>query len=186
MPLLTIFSAPKPFTDPHIATIQRNAMQSWLGLGPEVEVFLVGEEAGLVEVARDFSLEVLAPVKRNLSGTPLVSSIFSLARQASSSPFLVFVNADIILMNDLVKAVSTVSRSLGINNFQDNNSFLMIGQRWDLEIRRLLEFSSDWEQQLVTEIRTNGQLHAPAGSDYFVFPREAFSEIRCRELRLAK
>ncbi|OGO28910.1 MAG: hypothetical protein A2Z16_04875 [Chloroflexi bacterium RBG_16_54_18] len=177
MPLLTVFSAPKPFTDPHVATIQRNAMQSWLKLGPQVEVFLVGEETGLVEAASDYSLIVLAPVERNSSGTPLVRSVFSLARKASSSPILVFVNADIILMNDLVKAVSTVSRSLSNNNLQENKSFLMIGQRWDLEIGRLLEFSSGWEQQLKNEIRVNGQLHAPAGSDYFVFPREAFTEI---------
>ena len=29
MPLITIFSSPKPFINPHIATIQRNAIQSW-------------------------------------------------------------------------------------------------------------------------------------------------------------
>jgi hypothetical protein len=29
MPLITLFSAPKPFTDPHIALIQRNALHSW-------------------------------------------------------------------------------------------------------------------------------------------------------------
>jgi hypothetical protein len=177
MPLLTVFSAPKPFTDPHISNIQRNAIQSWQRLGPQVEVFLVGEEAGLDEAARDYSLEVLAPVERNTSGTPLVNSIFSLARKASSSPFLVFVNADIILMDDLLKAVSSVSKSSSNGSFQGNRSFLMIGQRWDLEIRSLLEFSSGWEKQLKNEIRANGRLHAPAGSDYFVFRREAFTEI---------
>jgi len=178
MPLLTVFSAPKPFTDPHIATIQRNAMQSWLRLGQQVEVFLVGEEAGLAEAAREFNLEIFAPVERNNSGTPLVSSIFSLARQASSSPYMAFVNADIILMNDLVKAVNSVLSSLrNNNNFEDEKSFLIIGQRWDLEIRSLLKFSSGWEQQLKNEIRAKGQLHAPAGSDYFIFPREAFIEI---------
>jgi len=144
----------------------------------QVEVFLVGEEAGLAEAAREFSLDVLAPVVRNNAGTPLVSSIFSLARQASSSPYMAFVNADIILMNDLVKAINSVSSNLrNNNNFEDEKSFLMIGQRWDLEIRSLLEFSSGWEQQLENEIRANGQLHAPAGSDYFIFPREAFIEI---------
>lgn len=178
MPLLTVFSAPKPFTDPHIATIQRNAMQSWLRLGEQVEVILVGEEAGLAEAAREFSLEVLAPVERNNAGTPLVSSIFSLARQASISPYLAFVNADIILMNDLVKAINSVSSNLRNNsNLKDEKSFLMIGQRWDIEIRSLFEFSLGWEQQLKNEICAKGQLHAPAGSDYFIFPREAFTEI---------
>ena len=44
---LTIFTAPKPFTDPHIALIQRNAILSWLHLGPRVAVILLGEELGL-------------------------------------------------------------------------------------------------------------------------------------------
>ena len=33
VPLITIFTAPKPFTDPHIDVIQRNAIQSWLQPG---------------------------------------------------------------------------------------------------------------------------------------------------------
>ena len=32
-PLLTLFTAPKPFTNPHIALIQRNAIRSWMALG---------------------------------------------------------------------------------------------------------------------------------------------------------
>ena len=35
MSFLTIFTAPKPFTDPHINLIQRNALRSWLALGPD-------------------------------------------------------------------------------------------------------------------------------------------------------
>lgn len=173
MPLLTIFSATKPFTDPHIAIIQRNALQSWLQLGPEVEVFLVGEEDGLAEAARDFNIPVLAPVQRNDSGTPLVRSIFSLAHQASNSPFMVFVNADIILLPDLINAAKIVSA-----NCQNGNPmFLVIGQRWDLDVNHMLDFSPGWEQRLQTEVQTRGQLHAPAGSDYFLFPRAAYQEL---------
>ena len=51
MPLITLFSAPKPFTNPHIAMIQRNAIKSWTLL-PDVEVILLGEEEGLAEAAQ--------------------------------------------------------------------------------------------------------------------------------------
>ena len=37
-PFLTIFSVPKPFTDPHINLIQRNAIQSWLNIGEGVDI----------------------------------------------------------------------------------------------------------------------------------------------------
>ena len=54
MPLITIFTAPKPFTDPHIDVIQRNAIRSWLSLGGDVEVILVGDEAGMSAVASEY------------------------------------------------------------------------------------------------------------------------------------
>jgi len=52
MPLITLFSAPKPFTDLHIAMIQRNAIKSWTLLS-DVEVILLGEETGLAEAAKN-------------------------------------------------------------------------------------------------------------------------------------
>ena len=88
MALLTVFSTPKPFTNPHIAAIQRNAIQSWCHLGSQVDVLLVGEEAGVCEVAAEYGVKVISHVDRNESGTPLVNSIFSLAREASKSPFI--------------------------------------------------------------------------------------------------
>ena len=51
MPFLTIFTSPKPFSfNPHISIIQRNAIQSWIYLDPEVEVYLMGDEEGAIHV----------------------------------------------------------------------------------------------------------------------------------------
>ena len=44
--LLTLFTTPKPFKDPHIITIQRNALRSWQALGDEVEVLVIGNDEG--------------------------------------------------------------------------------------------------------------------------------------------
>jgi hypothetical protein len=169
MHLLTIFTAPKPFTDLHIATIQRNAIQSWCHLGPEVEVLLVGEETGLAKTAAEFGLRCLAEVDRNDLGTPLVSSIFALAREASDSPLLAYVNADIMLLPDFVQAARDVR--------QQEEQFLVIGQRWDLEVQEPLDFSAGWELRLRDEVQRRGRLHLPAGSDYFIFPRQLFAEM---------
>lgn len=167
--LLTIFSAPKPFTNPHIDIIQRNAIQSWQQLGPEVEVILVGEEDGLSEVAAEYGVAHLPNVARNDWGTPLVSSIFELARNACDSRLLTYVNADILLLPDFVDLAQTVAAQV--------EKFLVVGQRWDLEITEGLEFSSHWDQQLRKEAHTRGELHVPAGSDYFIFPREIFIDM---------
>ncbi|MEN6300123.1 MAG: glycosyl transferase family 2, partial [Anaerolineaceae bacterium] len=97
MPSLTLFTAPKPFTDPHIAMIQRNALHSWKQLGEEAEILLVGDETGMAEIAAELQLKHNPQVKCNSQGTPLVSSIFELARRYSESPLLAYLNADILI-----------------------------------------------------------------------------------------
>src|SRR3989304_5290485 len=104
MPVITLFSAPKPFTDPHIAMIQYNAIQSWTLL-PDVEVILLGEETGLAEAAKELGVKHLPQVARNENGTPLISSMFQLAREHGNSEFFCIINADMILMPDFIAAV---------------------------------------------------------------------------------
>ena len=166
---LTIFTAPKPFTNAHINTIQRNAIQSWQHMGDDVDVLLVGEEDGMAAVADEYNVLHLPDVSRNDWGTPLVSSIFELARQASDSPLLAYVNADILLMPDFVEVANIVATQL--------KKFLVVGQRWDLEVNELLDFSNGWDARLQSETKLNGSLHAPSGSDYFIFPRELFADM---------
>ena len=132
MTSITLFSAPKPLTDPHIATIQRNAIRSWTLL-PEVEVILLGEETGLAEAARELGVRHIPNVTRNTSGTPLISSMFSLARENSNSPLLCIVNADMLLMPDFVEAAKQVVK------LKDN--FILLSQRWDLDVAQPLEFT---------------------------------------------
>lgn len=168
MPSLTLFSAPKPFTDPHIRTIQRNAIQSWLRL-PDVQIILIGDEAGLAETAAEFGLLHLPEVRCNAQGTPLVSSIFELARQSAQASLMAYVNADIILFADFVEAALRAAARPG--------QFLMVGQRWDLDVTAPLDFAPGWESALRQKAQSSGRLHPPAGSDYFVFPRGAFADL---------
>ena len=109
MSFLTIFTAPKSFINPHIATIQRNAILSWLNLSDEVDVFVIGDEPGLAEACADLKVHWLPEVRRNALGTPLVSSMFELARQNSQSPLLLCANADILFLPGLLSAARQVS-----------------------------------------------------------------------------
>ncbi len=169
MPFLTIFSAPKAFSDPHIATIQCNAIQSWLHLGPEVEVILVGQETGLAQSASELGAILLPAVARNLQGTPLVSSIFSLAREAARGSLLAYLNADILAPSNFVAIARRVASQA--------KQFLLIGRRWDLDVNQPLDFSPGWGERLSADVRLRGRLHPPAGSDYFVFPKALFVDM---------
>jgi hypothetical protein len=168
MPLITLFSAPKPFSDPHIAMIQRNAIKSWILL-PDVEVILLGEETGLAEAARELGVKHLPDVGRNASGTPLISSMFDLARGNCRSDLLCIVNTDMILTPDFVAAAKQVMKS--------KEKFVLLSQRWDVEITDALDFSGDWSTRLSSIVHRQGKLHRPAGSDFFLFPRACYTEI---------
>jgi len=168
MPLITLFSAPKPFTDPHIVTIQRNAIKSWTLL-PDVEVILLGEETGLAETARELRVKHISSVARNANGTPLISSMFQLARENSNSELLCIINADIILMTSFVEAAKQVVE------LKDN--FVLLSQRWDLDVTQPIEFTSGWQDRLSFIVNRQGTLHRPAGSDFFLFPHSSFREV---------
>ena len=111
MTLLTLFSAPKPFTDPHIAMIQRNAIRSWTLL-PDVEIILLGAEEGLAQAAKEFGVKHLPDVERNESGTPLISSMFQLAQENSHSDLLCIINTDMILVSDFLEAANFVGLAI--------------------------------------------------------------------------
>lgn len=169
MPYLTIFTAPKPFTNPHIAMIQRNAILSWKNMGDEVEVILIGDEPGIADFADEAGVRHQAEVRRNSRGTPYISSIFALAHEKSSSPMLACINADMIILPDFVQAARDVQKKL--------KDFLIVGQRWDLDIKQPLDFSPGWESRLRQQISQSGRLHPPTGSDYFIFPRNCFTDM---------
>jgi hypothetical protein len=166
---LAIFTAPKPFTDPHVDLIQRNAIRSWLQMGAAVEVFLVGDEAGMAAVARELGVKQLSGVRRNAHGTPLVSSIFELARAASQAPVLAYVNTDVLLFPETLDLVCQAQILAP--------DFLLLGRRHDLEVRDELDFSPGWEGRLKAEVAEDGELHAQGGSDYFIFPRQLYQQL---------
>jgi len=168
-PLLTLFTAPKPFKGPHIATIQRNTLRNWKALGEAVEVVVIGDEPGIAEVCEELSLLHLPDVRCNIMGTPLISSIFDLARSVNNSPYLVYANADILFLPELITAV----RTLGT----EKDQYLGVGQRWDLDVEDKIPFSGDWADQLRQRAQRDGELHGQTGSDYFVYPRRCFRDI---------
>jgi hypothetical protein len=168
MPLITLFSAPKSFTDPHIATIQRNALRSWTQL-PEVEIIVLGKEAGLAETARKLGIRHIPDVKCNASGTPLVSSMFQLARRDSPSGNLCIINTDMILLDDFARAAQQAIKL--------KDQFVLLSQRWDLDVSEPIQFTQGWQDKLRSSVRDRGMLHRPAGSDFFLFPRSCYTDV---------
>ncbi|MDQ2691935.1 MAG: glycosyltransferase family 2 protein [Chloroflexota bacterium] len=154
--------------DPHIGMIQYNAIKSWTLL-PDVEVLLLGDETGLPEAARELGVKHISDVKRNMNGTPLISSMFQVARQNSQGDLLCIINADMILMLDFFEAARRVHLQ--------RDKFVLVSQRWDLDITRPIEFTEGWQHRLSSSVHRQGHLHRPAGSDFFLFPLSVFHDV---------
>lgn len=167
--MLTIFSTLKPFRDPHISMIQRNAIQSWLALKPKCEILLLGNNEGIKEVAREFKVRHAPKVETNEKGLPLIRSLFTKAQQATRFPLLCYVNGDIILLDDFLQAVKKV--------FSMHRQSLAVGRRWDIEIKKPIDFSQKWQPGVKTLVKRTGVLHGWSGIDYFVFPKGMFNHI---------
>jgi hypothetical protein len=73
--MITIFSTPKAFVG-HIDMIQRNAIQSWQRLHPDIEIILVGDDAGPAEVSGELGIRHIQtvakePIRHKISGQHL-------------------------------------------------------------------------------------------------------------------
>lgn len=167
--MMTLFACPKPFTNPHISTIQRNAVTSWTLLFPKPEIILLGDEKGVAEICKEYGIIHIPCIARNEFGTPLVNDIFVKAQEKASFKLIGYINSDIILMDDFMDAVKKVSAW--------RSDCLMIGTRWDLDINKVLNFqSNDWQSHLRNSIKQKGDLMT-GGTDYFIFPRGRFYQI---------
>jgi len=165
--MLTLFAIPKPFYG-HINIIQRNAITSWTLLRPRPEIILLGKEEGTAEIARELNLLHVPHIACNEYGTPQVNSIFAIAQKVGKSSRFAYVNTDIILLEDFIRAIEQVSFP----------QFMLSGQRWNLDINNPIDFTvADWQEQLLARVKEEGKLEGPQAMDYFVFPRGLYQDI---------
>jgi len=155
--VLTVFSVPKPF-EGRIGEIQRRALASWAALGSGVQVLLLGDEAGAGDAARDAGAGHIPELARNEHGTPRLDSAFAAATGAARHPLLCFVNADVVLFDDLLSATRIVRERA--------DRFLIVGQTVDVDEPRDRE-----------DARARGERRGAAALDYFVFPATLYSDV---------
>ena len=166
--MLTIFACPKPFRDPHICVIQRNAIRSWTLLKGNPEVILVGDEPGIAEICAEFGLRHVKKVICNEKGTPRLDKVFQEVQSAARHSVLCYVNADIVLLDDFIDAARKTMTL---------KKALMVGARMDLDLSVPIDFSdSTWASRIHSEALTNGK-PMTISSDYFLFRRGLYDSL---------
>ena len=157
--VLTIFSIPKPFAG-STGEIQATALASWGRLGDDEQVVLVGEapETGAVE-----RVEALQPEG---ASAPRLDDAFARVDAVARQPLRCFLNADIVLLTDLIPAVE---RAVAFSP-----RFLLVGQTRDLDPELVSGSSPDELRRLALE---QGVLRGPAAIDWFVFSAGLFDPM---------
>jgi len=166
--VLTIFTVPKAFKG-HIGVIQHNAIESWTKLDPRPEIILLGNDEGTMEVARGLGLRHSPNVATSDHGTPLLSDLFRQAEAAATAPYMCYVNADIILLSDFLRAAETVQ-----GRFPKS---LLVSKRINLEITEKLHFNSQWEEDIKRRSKVSGKDEHYTGIDVFAFPKGLYPAI---------
>ncbi|MDL1971357.1 MAG: hypothetical protein LWW94_10435 [Candidatus Desulfofervidaceae bacterium] len=165
--MLTIFSTPKPFKG-KFKIIQRNAITSWTKLWPQCEIILFGQEEGTAEICRALNLIHVPKVKTNEYGTPLLNDMFEQAQRMASNYLMCYVNADIILLSNFVRAILAINK----------RRFLAIGQRLNVDIDWEIDFSkANWDEELLQYALKNGRWLQPTGMDFFVFNKGLYQKL---------
>ncbi len=166
--MITIFSVPKPFTE-NTETRQLNAVRSWVRLKPACEVILCGDDEGVGEAALALGVRHVPDVSCNEYGTPLLNSAFEKVAVLARYPLLCYVNADIILFDDLLEATRRI-------RFDE---FLMLGARQDLDLNQRVNFDDPtWSQKLRLLAVENGCEATHFYHDYFVFtPNQVLEKL---------
>lgn len=157
------YTIPRSFKG-HRGIIQRNAVRSWLSLG--LDAVFVGRDPGVQGVAERLGALSL-PCARTEKGTPLVREVFRYANQEPGVK--AYFNADCIFMDDLMPSVREVA-----SRFED---FLIIGRRWDVDLRYELVFDGNWQDEMRAIVELDGSLHGPQGVEYFIWRGEPFTDM---------
>lgn len=166
--MLTLFSIPKAF-DGQFGVIQWNALRSWIALGGGIQVVLVGDEPGVAEAAREVGAAHVAGVARSERGTPRIDDAFAKADALAEHPLRCFVNADVLLLDDLLPAAGAVCAVF--------DRFLVVGASRDLDLTEELRLDVDGRAELRRRALAEGRSRGATAIDYFVFTAGLFDPI---------
>ncbi|MFC1497533.1 hypothetical protein ACFLS1_03545 [Verrucomicrobiota bacterium] len=166
--MISFLTSPKPFLG-HAESNQIIAIRSWLAIDSEVEVILYGDSEDIAGPAKKLGIQSVSGIQTNEYGTPLFGAIVAHAADHARHDLHVYVNSDVILTREFLRATKMIPFS----------SFLMIGQRIDLGEGVILDvMNGNWKSDLVSMAQKGDvSLHAPTGSDYFAFPRGLWNVV---------
>lgn len=162
--MITLFTTCRPFVAPYKIP-QTTAITSWTLLEPRPEIILIGKEDGTKELAEGLRCRYIRAVGRNRWGTPLLGSLFWIARTCAHNNVLAYINSDIILLQNFMDVIIKVIPQIP--------QFLMLSPRWDLWAP-FENFNGDWQGNLLRLLETDAKRRRATGQDCFIYTHNVY------------
>ena len=164
--MITFFTTAKSFAG-EARQRQFNAVRTWKALHPDVEVILFGRGEGYEQAAHELGMILHPDVETNEKGCPRIDSMFAMARRYGRHALKAYLNCDILVLPDLLDAVSKVPFS----------RYLMIGERWGLSVPSELQTTGDWTRQLREELAQTGLPGRITAIDMFLYRGDFWEDV---------
>ena len=155
--MFSIFGTPKPFID-ETAIHQHNAIKSWTLHSDDVLLFDAPER-----IIEEMGARRISGVRCNEAGLPYIDDMFMLAQIMAEYDLMVYANADVIFGYGIEEALERAASRF--------DKFLLVGQRYDVDLDEPLDFDASWQVVLERIIARRGTLHSVSGKDWFGFRR---------------
>jgi len=158
--MLTILTTPKS-TMGKAGMDFNNALLNWncLEPHPQVLVFNCDDEKFVTERGATH----IDGVRSTDMGIPYMDDMLRIGQQMAYYDAIMLTSDHLLFLPGLMEAVYRVTKRF--------DNFLAIGQRYDADIQRLIDFtSSSWEQELES-YRKKGHLHGPSAKDYMIMSK---------------
>jgi hypothetical protein len=120
--MITLFTTAKAFTG-EAGKRQEAALLSWKRLAPDIEIILFGDGPGYHEAVERWGLIHCRDVPTGERGCPRIDAMFREVERMGRHRIKGYVNADIILMDDLIQALPSVRR----------DEFLLLAERVNVD-----------------------------------------------------
>ena len=104
----------------------------------------------------------------NEFGTPYLDAAFQRAQQIAQNDLMCYVNADIILFDDILVTLEHIPF----------DKFMVVGSRWDIDVDQLIDFHiPSSRQSFKNAVLSNACLKHQLGSDYFIFKKDSLGDL---------
>ncbi|HEX8876353.1 MAG TPA: hypothetical protein VF777_06365 [Phycisphaerales bacterium] len=156
---VTMVTIPKGFRD-HAGVIQTNAIQSWTRLVRPAEIILCGDDPGVREMAHSTGATHRPDIEKTDLGTPLVSDAILRTAREARTPWVCYLNGDIILDSSFAALLARVDTRVPT---------LIVGRRVDVDVTTVLDLDEPDAEQKLAAIAATGTLSPSNAIDFFCF-----------------